>query len=192
MSPVATLPRTTVYAILLLALAGCAAGSAPAQCPEVAPAAAPAPAPAAAAAPGEAERLIASVIDDWHDAAARADEERYFGHLSEDAVFLGTDATERWDKKAFRAYSHPHSAKGKAWSFRSVRRAIVIAPGGGSAWFDEDLATERLGPARGSGALVRVNGAWQIAQYNLSIPIPNDRFDQVKKIIAEPAAPKPP
>jgi plastocyanin len=140
--------------------------------------------------PGAEEKAIAGVLDDWHDAAAKADEDRYFRYLSEDAVFLGTDATERWDKKAFRAYAHPHFAKGKAWSFHAVRRAIVIAPAGDFAWFDEDLATERLGPARGSGTLVKQGEDWRIAQYNLSIPIPNERFDAVKKIIAgETAAP---
>ena len=128
---------------------------------------------------------IAAVLDAWHLAAAKAQEDAYFGHLSEDSIFLGTDATERWDKKAFRAYAHPHFAKGKAWKFRSVRREIVIAAEGGSAWFDEDLETERLGPARGSGALVRTKDGWRIAHYNLTIPIPNDRFDAVKKIIAE-------
>ncbi|MFO0589087.1 MAG: nuclear transport factor 2 family protein [Polyangiaceae bacterium] len=138
----------------------------------------------------EEEKAIAKVLDDWHAAAAAADEERYFGHIADDSVFLGTDITERWDKKAFREYAHPHFAKGKAWSFHAIRRAIVIAPGGRSAWFDEDLATERLGPARGSGALVKRGGVWTITLYDLSIPIPNDRFDEVKKIIAgdSPAA----
>jgi hypothetical protein len=38
---------------------------------------------------------VAGVLDDWHDAAAKADEPRYFAHFSSDAVFMGTDATER-------------------------------------------------------------------------------------------------
>ena len=84
-----------------------------------------------------------------------ADEARYFGHFAAGAVFLGTDATERWDAVAFRAYAHPHFARGKAWSFSAVRRAIILAPDGTVAWFDEDLATPNLGPARGSGVLVR-------------------------------------
>ena len=55
---------------------------------------------------------------------------------------------------------------------------------GGVAWFDEDLDTTRLGRGRGSGVLVRdPNGEWKVAQYNLSIPIPNERFDEVQKII---------
>lgn len=46
------------------------------------------------------------------------------------------------------------------------------------------LDTTHLGPARGSGVLVRDDrGAWKIAQYNLSIPIPNERFKEVKALI---------
>src|SRR5262249_25886832 len=53
----------------------------------------------------DAERhAINGVLDDWHDAAAKADEERYFSHFAESAVFLGTDATERWDTTAFRSF----------------------------------------------------------------------------------------
>jgi hypothetical protein len=37
---------------------------------------------------------------------------------------------------------------------------------------------------RGRGVLVRVGDMWKIAQYNLSVPIPNDRFDAVKRLIA--------
>jgi len=74
-------------------------------------------------------------LDDLHDAAARADEERYFAHFARGGVFLGTDATERWDVAAFRAYAHPHFARGKAWSLRGVRRNVAVR--GDLAWFDE-------------------------------------------------------
>ncbi len=48
-----------------------------------------------------------------------------------------------------------------------------------------------MGACRGSGVLVLSGGAWKIAQYNLSIPIPNDLADGVTKQIAEHAkAPK--
>ncbi len=137
------------------------------------------------------ERAVAAVIDDWHAAAAAADEDRYFGHLTEDAVFLGTDPAERWTKAQFRVYAHPYFAKGKAWSFRSVRRAVSFSRDGSVAWFDEDLATPNLGPGRGSGVLVYDGTGWRIAQYDLSVPIPNTVFPQVKKIIANatPATP---
>jgi hypothetical protein len=148
------------------------------------PPAAPAPSPCtdAAAGPSTPDAEIARVIDDWHDAAARADEARYFGHFAAGGVFLGTDGKERWTVPDFRTYARPHFAKGKAWSFRSVRRALRVA--GSVAWFDEDLDTPNLGPARGSGVLLRdERGAWKIAQYNLSVPIPNERFKEVKALI---------
>jgi len=126
------------------------------------------------------------VLDAWHDAAARADEAAYFGHFASKGVFLGTDASERWDVAAFRSYAHPHFAKGKAWTFKATRRDVTIGADGGTAWFDESLSTPHLGPARGSGVLVREGdggGAWKIALYDLSIPIPNERFKDVKKVI---------
>ena len=126
---------------------------------------------------------IARVLDDLNDAADKADEARYFALFAIDAVFLGTDGTERWDLPAFRAFAHPHFAKGKAWSFHSVRRAITISSDGNVAWFDESLATPNLGPSRGSGVLVKGLGGWKIAQYNLAIVIPNEKLDAVKAVI---------
>lgn len=126
---------------------------------------------------------IARVLDDLHDAAAHADEGRYFAHFAADGVFLGTDGTERWELPAFRAFAHPYFAKGKAWTFRATRRAIALSADGSVAWFDEDLATEKLGPARGSGVLVRVVGQWKIEQYNLTIVVPNDHFGAVHALL---------
>ena len=126
---------------------------------------------------------VNNVLDDWHNAASKADEERYFGHFAKEAVFLGTDATERWDMPAFRAYAHPYFSQGKGWSFHSVRRDITMEASG-VAWFDEALETPNLGPARGSGVLLKdTDGQWKIAQYNLSVPIPNERFAEVKKLL---------
>ncbi len=136
---------------------------------------------------------IARELDDFHDAAAHADEARYFAHLAEDAVFLGTDATERWDVAAFRAFAHPRFAEGKAWTFHAVRRAITVSDDGRFAYFDEDLATEKLGPARGSGVLALHAGSWKIAQYNLALVVPNERFAEVHALLehAPPAAVEP-
>jgi hypothetical protein len=128
---------------------------------------------------------VAGVLDAWHAAAAAADEEKYFAAFTPDAVFLGTDATERWTRDEFRRYAHPYFAKGKAWSFKAVSRWISFSPDRRVAWFDETLDTPNLGPCRGSGVLVRTGDAWKIAQYNLSIPVPNDLVDGIKKQIEE-------
>lgn len=160
----------------LLVFTGCARALAPAPAP-VTSAETPSPA-------------ISRVLDDWHDAAAKADEERYFGHFAPGAVFLGTDATERWTLPQFRAYAHPHFAKGKAWSFRATRRDITFT--GDVAWFDEDLETPNMGPARGSGVLLREAGTWKIVHYNLALTIPNERMKEVKALVATPPAPPSP
>ncbi len=147
---------------------------------------------AAPAAPADArEKEVTAVLDDWHAAAAAADEARYFGHFAPDAVFLGTDGGERWTSGDFRRFAHPYFAKGKAWSFRAVSRHVAFSPDGGVAWFDEALATPNLGPARASGVLLKTGGGWKIAQYNLSIPIPNDLTSDFKKRIEEFSRKKP-
>jgi ketosteroid isomerase-like protein len=132
------------------------------------------------AAQSPVERAVAAVLDDWHLAAAQADEVRYFSHLAEGAVFLGTDATERWTKPAFQAWAHPIFQRGKAWSFKATRRVVTLSRDGALAWFDEDLATPNLGPSRGSGVLSKQGGHWRIEQYNLSVPIPNALMKAVK------------
>jgi ketosteroid isomerase-like protein len=131
------------------------------------------------------EAQVSGLLDSWHAAAAAADEAKYFGFFTTDAVFLGTDATERWTRDEFRAYAHPHFAKGKAWSFRPESRHVSFSADGSVAWFDELLDTPNLGPSRGSGVLVREKGQWRIAQYNLSVPIPNDLMDEFKKRIED-------
>jgi ketosteroid isomerase-like protein len=128
---------------------------------------------------------IAAVLDDWHAAAAAADEARYFRHFAGNAVFLGTDATERWTVEEFRRYAHPYFAKGKAWSFVAVERHVSFSPDGSVAWIDEKLDTGNLGPARGSGVLVRTAGQWKIAHYDLSVPIPNALMKEIAQRIEE-------
>jgi len=131
------------------------------------------PAALLAQAPSRDEAAVAAVLDDWHLAAAQADETRYFGYLREGAVFLGTDATERWTKAEFQVWAHPFFQRGRAWSFHAKTRRIAFSVDGRTAWFDETLDTPNLGPARGSGVLVKEQGRWRIAQYNLGVPIPN-------------------
>lgn len=116
---------------------------------------------------------IETVLAGFHAAAARADESGYFASFAPDGVFLGTDGTERWDVRAFRAYAHPHFADGKAWTYLPRDRHVTFARDANTAWFDELLDNEKYGEVRGSGVLVKLDGAWKIAQYNLSFTIPN-------------------
>ena len=145
-------------------------------------------APSRASDPASHAETIAQVLDDFHDAAAQADEDRYFAHFAPEGVFLGTAGSERWDVSAFRAYAHPHFAKGKGWTYRATARHVQLAPDGDVAWFDETLANESYGPCRGTGVMRKINGHWRIAQYNLTIPIPNDLAKAVVEMIRKPRA----
>jgi ketosteroid isomerase-like protein len=132
----------------------------------------------------ENQKQIAAMLDSFHIAAAQADFDRYFDFFTEDAVFIGTDATEHWDKKAFKAFAKPYFDKGKAWNFKALNRHIYLAPSGEMAWFDELLNTQ-MKICRGSGVLVRVSGNWKVQQYVLSTTIPNALMDSVVHIKAK-------
>lgn len=132
-----------------------------------------------------AAAAVATVLDDFHAAAAAADGPRYFGHFAPEGVFLGTDATERWTLEEFKAFAKPYFDKGKGWAYKAKSRHVQLSPAGDVAWFDEALESASYGDCRGSGVLRRMEGAWKIAQYNLTIPIPNDlAADFVAKIRA--------
>ncbi len=119
------------------------------------------------------EQRISRTLDDLHDAASKADFDRYFGLYASGAIFLGTDATERWTRDAFMAYAKPFFDQGRGWTYVMIERHISIAHDGATAWFDERLNNTSLGETRGSGVLVKSDGRWQVTQYNLTIPIPN-------------------
>ena len=141
-----------------------------------------------ASAPGAINAAVESaavgrVLDDFHAAAAAADFDRYFGHFAADGVFLGTDATERWTVAQFKEYARPHFRPGGGWTYRPRGRTVSFTVDGRTAFFDELLDNAGLGETRGSGVLVREGGEWKVAQYNLSIPIPNALADTVVGLI---------
>ncbi|MDX1586955.1 MAG: nuclear transport factor 2 family protein, partial [Balneolaceae bacterium] len=98
---------------------------------------------------------------------------------SDSSIFMGTDATERWTVAEFKPWSKPYFERGSAWSFEAVERHVYFSDNGNVSWFDEVLDTPNLGPSRGTGVLVKGEGSWKIAHYNLSIPIPNAIVDTV-------------
>lgn len=124
---------------------------------------------------------IKATLDLWHKAAAEAQFKPYFALMTDDAVFIGTDATEYWNVEQFKAYAKPHFDRGKAWNFKAVERHIYLNAAKDLAWFDELLDTQ-MKLCRGSGVLKKVNGQWRIAHYVLSIAIPNDNVDEVVKL----------
>lgn len=127
---------------------------------------------------------IDNVLDAWHKAASEANFEDYFGLMTQEGVFLGTDATENWQNRAFREFSKPYFDRGRAWSFTAVERNIYVNETNDFAWFDELLDTQ-MKLCRGSGVLKKVNGNWKIAHYVLSIAVPNEYVDELVELKKE-------
>nr|WP_299382651.1 nuclear transport factor 2 family protein [Allomuricauda sp.] len=130
------------------------------------------------------QQRINTLLDAWHLAAAQADFDGYFSKMTQDAVFIGTDAMENWQNKDFRAFSKPYFDRGKAWSFTAVQRNIYLGDSGNFAWFDELLDTQ-MELCRGSGVLRKTNGQWKIAHYVLSIAVPNENVEELIQIKKE-------
>ena len=119
------------------------------------------------------KKNVSKVLDDLNLYAATADFKNYFNLYAEESTFIGTDANEIWNKKAFMDYSKPHFDKGKAWNFTSLKRNITFSADGKYAWFDELLETQ-MKLCRGSGVLEKIGTQWKIRQYVLSMTIPNE------------------
>ena len=123
---------------------------------------------------------VGMVIDDFHDAAAHGDKERYFSHLTDDAVFLGTDEWERWPKYPdFDDYVESRFKDGSGWTYKSVDRKIRFSDSKDVAWFDEVLYSETSGRIRGTGVLTRQSGRWKLEHYAMSFLIFNENWEEV-------------
>lgn len=136
-----------------------------------------------------------ATLDAWHQAAADGDSARYFDLMTDDAVFLGTDASERWSLEEFKAYAAPHfdrpaqpGSEGPyrpAWIYNPVERHVRLSKGGRTAWADERLDNPSYGAARGTGVLLHDSRlGWRIAHYSLTFTVPNaiarDITDRIK------------
>ncbi|MBQ0741362.1 nuclear transport factor 2 family protein, partial [Aquimarina celericrescens] len=80
---------------------------------------------------------IYTTLEQWHKAATDANFDAYFSLMTEDAIFIGTDATENWLNTDFKAFAKPYFDKGKAWSFSTLERNIFTEDKSDLAWFDE-------------------------------------------------------
>lgn len=130
-------------------------------------------------------RKVGSVIDNLHQMAANANFDGYFDLYSDNAVFIGTDASEVWSVDEFKAYAKPHFDKGTGWTYHPRDRHIYFSSDNNVAWFDELLDNENLGETRGTGVLIKVGDTWKISQYHLTIPVPNSIADDVADLIKQ-------
>lgn len=127
------------------------------------------------------QQKVNETLDAWHQAAATSNFENYFGMMTPNAIFIGTDATENWNKKAFEGYAKPFFDKGRGWKLVSLERHVYLDASGKIAWFDE-LLNSSTKICRGSGVMVKTGKDWKIEHYVLSLTIPNDNTNEVVKI----------
>jgi len=126
--------------------------------------------------------IIEDLLNQWHQAAANADQQSYFDFIAEDGIYIGTDAKENWIKADFFEWSKSYFENGKAWSFEAIERNIYLSDKKNIAWFDEQLKFSG-GMLRGSGVLAKEKNAWKLKHYVLSLPVPNDKFKEVSAVI---------
>jgi len=115
---------------------------------------------------------IDALIDGLHKDAHDGNFDSYFSRYSSDAIFLGTDKTERWTIEEFKAYARPAFNDGHGWTYSVVERNWEGS--GDMRWFDEILFNEKLGHCRGTGVIQLINNEWKIAHYALTMLIPNE------------------
>ena len=114
---------------------------------------------------------IDALLDGLHQDAHEGNFQTYFTRYSSNAVFLGTDKTERWTIEEFKAYARPAFADAHGWTYSVVERNWEGV--GNTRWFDEILFNEKLGHCRGTGVVQLINGEWKIAHYALTMLVPN-------------------
>jgi len=126
---------------------------------------------------------ISQTLNQLHLAASEANSQIYFSLFTTNAVFIGTDPKENWTIKEFKTFAEPYFNKGTGWTYHSRDRHITISESKQTAWFDEMLDNKKYGETRGTGVLVKTARGWKIAQYHLTLPIPNSLTSSVVKMI---------
>jgi hypothetical protein len=125
---------------------------------------------------------IQDFVNNWHHDAAIADAEKYFGAMADGAIYLGTDATERWTKNEFQQWSKKYFESKNTWDFKTIDRNVYFSADNNTAWWDEKLDTW-MGVCAGAGVATRTKEGWKISHYQLAIMIPNEKVNSVMELL---------
>ena len=130
-----------------------------------------------------AQEDLDALLNGLHLDAHKGNFESYFDRYSTDAVFLGTDKTERWTIEEFKAYAKPAFSDGHGWTYSVIERNWE--GDGNTRWFDEILLNEKLGHCRGTGVVELIKGEWKISHYALTMLVPNSIAAKVGSLTLE-------
>lgn len=133
---------------------------------------------------------VEELLNVFHNAAARADFNTYFGCFHPQGRFLGSDKTENWTMSEFAKYVEPLVEQAAGWAYEPLpdSRTINYFNDCTLAIFDELMYQESLSATfRGSGSLLRdtTSGCWLLLSYHLTIPIPNEIATDVCRMITK-------
>jgi len=130
------------------------------------------------------ERLrVNTVLSSWHLAASQGLFEYYFDQMTDDSIFLGTDATERWTKDQFMSYAREPFSDGDGWTYTQQEQHIAFSDDYNTAWVDELLTNAKYGTLRGTAVLKLEGDTWKIAHYSLTFLVPNEKAGAVVEIM---------
>ena len=127
------------------------------------------------------QEQINTFLDKWHHAAAVADEDVFFGSMTQDARYIGTDATENWERDELKEWSKKFFDRETAWDFKRIERNVYLNEDQKLAWFDETLDTW-IGICRGSGVVIWTDEGWKLKHYVLSVTLPNEKTNEFLKL----------
>ena len=116
--------------------------------------------------------------------AAIGDSVGFFSRMTEDALYLGTDETERWTRTTMGKDLGKFFNGKKAWHFIAYNRIYTALDDKNTILFDESLKTW-MGPCKSTGMLRKVKGKWLISYYNLNVAVSNAVVKDYLKLLKE-------
>jgi len=128
---------------------------------------------------------VGLTLDTFHQAAEMGIFDLYFDQMTDDAVFMGTDESERWNKQQFMDYAREPFGDGHGWTYKPSDRHIAFNDDRTIAWADELLTHEKYGTLRGTSVLEKHGRKWLIAHYSLTFLVPNDIAGEVVETIRQ-------
>jgi hypothetical protein len=130
----------------------------------------------------DVKKELNTFMNNWHQAAATANEELFFGSMTDEGIYLGTDKTEKWTRNEMMKWAQPYFERDTAWAFTTISRDIYLSDDGNTAWFNEKLDTW-MGVCKGTGILVKQSNGWKIALYDLSVTVDNELIQDFIKLV---------
>ncbi|WP_294351128.1 Na+/H+ antiporter [uncultured Sphingobacterium sp.] len=129
---------------------------------------------------------INRVLDQWHKSSGELKYGPFLNVIASDGIIMGTDQNERWDKAHAEKLANQYFNPKNAWTYTYDTRHISFNADSTIAWFDESFKINTKS-FRGVGVLSKLDNAWKIRQYSMSVLVP---YSDVKAAVGGKAGQK--